>query len=275
MRLFHPLICIDAKAKIRNDSNELPQPKVVLYPRSKVQIGWQYQAFNWNVGAGMINLGSTCYMNATLQSLFHLPSFVNWLISEGEHVRHCPFSESSCVICAMYRTLEISQTSSSAIRPYYVYSKLKSICKHLLIGHQEDAHEFLRYLIDAMEKCYLSRIHNHHELDQYSKETTPLSQILGGYLKSSVRCLTCNHVSVTFQHFQDLLLDIRNVDTVEDALDVYFSRERLEDMGYKCEGCNKKVSMSSLSYIINFLCYFDFHLSHFAFVLVFRYLDYI
>lgn len=143
----------------------------------------------------------------------------------------------------MAKTLIASQqTNSQAIKPYLVYSKLRQICKHLIPGQQEDAHEFLRYLMEAMEKAYLARYGKPSQFDQYSKETTPLNQILGGYLKSSVRCLACGHVSVTFQHFEDLLLDIRKANTVDEALDLYFSRERLEDMGYKCESCKKKVA---------------------------------
>ncbi|XP_011183071.2 ubiquitin carboxyl-terminal hydrolase 36 isoform X1 [Zeugodacus cucurbitae] len=225
----------------RQNPNELPQPKRVLYPRENVIIGWKNSARKWHVGVGMMNVGNTCYLNSTLQALFHVPSMANWLISDVKHMEECNSSE-NCIICAMIKTLEASQNNQSAIRPYLVYSKLKFICKHLLMGRQEDAHEFLRYLVEAMEKCFLTRFRNYKELDQYSKETTPLNQILGGYLKSAVRCLSCGHVSVTFQHFQDLLLDIRKADTIDEALEGYFSRERLEDMGYKCESCKKKVS---------------------------------
>lgn len=142
----------------------------------------------------------------------------------------------------MAKTCLQSQSSPQPIKPYLVYSKLRMVCKHLIPGQQEDAHEFLRYLMEAMEKAYLNRYPNSKQFDQYSKETTPINQILGGYLKTSVRCLSCSHVSVTFQHFEDLLLDIRKANTVEEALDLYFARERLEDMGYKCESCKKKVS---------------------------------
>lgn len=168
----------------------------------------------------------------------------NWLMSDSAHREKCEDengSQGGCIICAMSRTLISSQTSQSHIRPYLVYTKLRLVCKHLIMGRQEDAHEFLRYLVEAMEKSYLARFRNSKELDQYSKETTPLNQILGGYLKSAVRCLACGHVSTTFQHFQDLLLDIRKANTIEEALDLYFARERLEDMGYKCEACKKKV----------------------------------
>lgn len=147
----------------------------------------------------------------------------------------------------MTKTLQASQQrNTNAIRPWLVFSKLRIVCRHLVPGRQEDAHEFLRYLVEAMERAYIQRFRNLAPLDTRSKETTPLNQILGGYLRSTVRCLECGHVSTTFQHFQDLLLDIRKVNTLDDALDLYFSREKLDDMAYHCENCQKKVHIYSV-----------------------------
>ncbi|XP_055324641.1 ubiquitin carboxyl-terminal hydrolase 36 isoform X2 [Sitodiplosis mosellana] len=225
---------------------ELPTPKQILYPREKVRIGWKNPDRKWIPGAGMMNVGNTCYLNSTLQALFHVPAFANWLVSDSVHRETCEEKtgvQGGCIICAMAKTLMSSQSpGTQAMKPYLVYTKLRFVCKHLVFGQQEDAHEFLRYLMEAMEKAYLSRFPKSSQLEQYSKETTPINQILGGYLKTSVRCLSCGHESVTFQHFEDLLLDIRKANTLEEALDLYFARERLEDMGYKCESCKKKVS---------------------------------
>lgn len=226
--------------------NELPKPKRVLFQRENLRIGWKQSERKWQVGTGMLNVGNTCYLNSTLQALFHIPAMANWLVSEQAHLENCNISEScggsGCIICAMAKTLQSTQSNQSAVRPFLIYTKLRQICKHMVVGRQEDAHEFLRFLVEAMEKAYLMRFRNYKEMDQLTKETTPLGQIFGGYLRSEVRCLSCNHVSITFQHFQDMLLDIRKADTLEEAFDGYFSRERLEDMGYKCEGCKKKVS---------------------------------
>lgn len=59
-----------------------------------------------------------------------------------------------------------------------------------------------------------------------------------------VTCLECRHVSTTFSHFQDLLVDIRQASSVDDALESYFGRERLGDgeEAYKCEQCHKRVA---------------------------------
>ncbi|XP_022130071.1 ubiquitin carboxyl-terminal hydrolase 36 isoform X1 [Pieris rapae] len=230
----------------KNGDDGLPRPKKILFPVEKVQLGWQGP---WSAGSGMQNVGNTCYLNSTLQALFHVPAFANWLVSESSHSEKCNQQE-ACVICGMRATLMATQKSGgSPIKPWQVYSKLRLICRHLTPGRQEDAHEFLRYLVEAMEKCYISNFINSDKLDQYSKETTPLNQILGGYLRSTVRCLACHHLSTTYQHFQDLLVDIRKHSTLDEALDSFFSRERLEDLGYKCEACNKKVSATKQFFV--------------------------
>lgn len=48
-----------------NDQNlSLPTPKVVLFPAEAVQLGWRGTL---PVGSGFVNLGTTCYINSTLQ----------------------------------------------------------------------------------------------------------------------------------------------------------------------------------------------------------------
>lgn len=128
------------------------------------------------------------------------------------------------------------------LKPSKVYEKLKFICKHLVHGRQEDAHEFLRYLIESFQRCYLISKKVPKNIDNYSKETTPFNQIFGGYLRQEILCLKCHHVSITFQHFMDIMLDIKNADNIESALQGYFRRETLsQENMYKCEKCKQTV----------------------------------
>ncbi len=128
------------------------------------------------------------------------------------------------------------------LKPSKVYEKLKFICKHLIHGRQEDAHEFLRYLIESFQRCYLISKKVPKNIDNYSKETTPFNQIFGGYLRQEILCLKCHHVSITFQHFMDIMLDIKNADNIDSALQGYFRRETLsQENMYKCEKCKQTV----------------------------------
>ena len=68
---------------------------------------------------------------------------------------------------------------------------------------------FRRYLIESLQRSYLISRKIPKNIDNYTKETTPFNQIFGGYMRQDVTCLRCKYVSTTFQHFMDLLLDIR------------------------------------------------------------------
>ncbi|XP_071443510.1 ubiquitin carboxyl-terminal hydrolase 36-like isoform X2 [Hetaerina americana] len=257
------------KVEADEDPDGPPVPKVSLFPESKIILGWKK---SFPVGVGMCNLGNTCYLNATLQALFYIPSFCNWLMSEFDNEENSGCKElddngEKCIICAMTATLKIVRNKSgSVIKPYLIYNRLKSICKHMSYGRQEDAHEFLRYLLEKMELSYLDRFKG-KQLENASKETTPVHRIFGGYMRSEICCLDCKGTSTTFQHFQDLMLDIRRTSSLDDALQLFFSRESLEgdDGGvggeggdaYKCGKCHVKghcVKRSSIQIAPKVLC---------------------
>ena len=104
-----------------------------------------------------------------------------------------------------------------------------------------------RYLIESLQRSFLISSHAPKNIDNASKETTPFNQIFGGYMRQEVTCLRCKHVSTTFQHFMDILLDIRQVSNIEEALSQYFRQEKIGGSGddganmYKCEKCKVKV----------------------------------
>lgn len=183
---------------------------------------------NQITGVGMVNVGNSCYLNATLQALFHVVSFVQCLLLDNTHKNTCG-GQGHCLFCAMSKTLDMSRTSYSAFRPQAITSKIEKICGNMRNGQQEDAHEFLTYLLDGMQKSY--SIGRNSDLD-------PIQQIFGGDLISTLRCSDCGKVSENLSPFLDICLDIRNSNSIDEALSSHFDKEILDD--YKCESCGVK-----------------------------------
>ena len=107
-----------------------------------------------NMGGGFYNLGNSCFLNATIQSLLHIPVVFNYLQSRYvvEHTLKC--KDFLCILCPMVATLngtlscfptrytrDKKPTLMSSIGPTLMFDRLKIICKHMKQGAQEDAHE--------------------------------------------------------------------------------------------------------------------------------------
>ncbi|KAF9506118.1 hypothetical protein BS47DRAFT_461759 [Hydnum rufescens UP504] len=130
-----------------------------------------------------------------------------------------------CMMCR-FRTVAIQAIgtsgegtnvgSSRSFNPSSITSNLKNIAKSLRLGRQEDAHEFLRYSIDAFQRAALYG--TDPKLPHSVKETTWVHKLFGGRLRSRVTCNVCKHPSDTFDSILDLSIDVRDRSSVRDAL---------------------------------------------------------
>lgn len=92
--------------------NQLPQPKVILFARENVKVGWNSLGRNWSAGCGFNNVGNTCYLNSTLQAFFHVPALAHWLLSDlREHGKSC---NSNGKLIAILKIREFSSSFSSS-----------------------------------------------------------------------------------------------------------------------------------------------------------------
>ncbi|KAK2915824.1 hypothetical protein Q8A67_000198 [Cirrhinus molitorella] len=216
-------------------SDGIPAPQKMLFPGNKLSMKWERV---YRVGAGLHNLGNTCFLNSTVQCLTYTPPLANYLLSK-EHSRSCHQS-GFCMICVMQNhIIQAFANTGNSIKPVSFIRDLKKIARHFRFGSQEDAHEFLRYTIDAMQKACLN---GYPKLDRQTQATTLVHQIFGGYLRSRVRCTMCKSVSDTYDPYLDIALEIRQAANIVRALELFVKSDVLSgENAYMCSRCKKKV----------------------------------
>ncbi|NXS15271.1 UBP42 hydrolase, partial [Mystacornis crossleyi] len=200
-------------------------PQKIPFPPEKISMSWRQKR---RPGAGLYNLGSTCYLNVVLQCLTYTPPLANYLLSR-QHSRFC-HRQGFCMMCVMEdHVRKVLYSSASAIRPRAVIRDLR--CKQfqllqqvffpslrgelltsfLVIGEFKpdlpgDAYEFLRCTLSAMHRACLS---GSSDLDISSQGTTIIHQIFRGILRSRITCLGCKTFSDFYTAFLDVLLKIK------------------------------------------------------------------
>ncbi|KAM6960614.1 ubiquitin carboxyl-terminal hydrolase 3 [Aplochiton taeniatus] len=233
---------------------------------------------------GLRNLGNTCFMNAILQSLSNIQQFSCYFkelpavaLRSGKtagrrmyHTRSQGDTSVSLVeefrktLCSLWQG---SQTAFSPDSLFYVIWKIMPSFRGY---QQQDAHEFMRYLLD----------HLHREL-QGSKNgvarptpaqdplplttsggkccingtSTVVTSIFSGVLQNEVNCLICGTESLKFDPFLDLSLDIPSqfrikktkdqepgpICTLLDCLRSFTDLEELDETElYMCRKCKKR-----------------------------------
>ncbi|KAI8812150.1 hypothetical protein BJ742DRAFT_674130 [Cladochytrium replicatum] len=192
------------------------------------------------VGPGLVNLGNTCFLNSVLQCLTYTAPLANFLLS-GSHTRVC--KQKFCPLCDLQRHVSSCFAKSrqhNDITPTSIVRSLKAIAKHMRLGRQEDAHEFIRYYVEALEKRCV-KIGGRYG-SGYLGSRSIIGSIFGGKLQSEVICLRCKTKSAKQDPMLDLSLEIQNCSSVEDALRKFTEPELLSGSNrYFCEKCKSLV----------------------------------
>ncbi|XP_052887692.1 ubiquitin carboxyl-terminal hydrolase 25-like isoform X3 [Gossypium arboreum] len=199
---------------------------------------------------GLRNLGNSCYLNSVLQCLTYTPPLANFCL-RSQHSSSCDASASKkprdCPFCILEAWITRSLTLDLTLdAPSKIQSCLKIFAEHFRFGLQEDAHEFLRYVIDACHNTCLRlkklRLKGSEGggREEAVNDNTVVKEIFGGALQSQVKCLGCGGESNKVDEIMDISLDILNSGSLKEAMHKFFQPEVLDGNNkYKCENCKK------------------------------------
>ncbi|EST06142.1 Peptidase C19, ubiquitin carboxyl-terminal hydrolase [Kalmanozyma brasiliensis GHG001] len=197
---------------------------------------------------GLANYGNTCYMNSVMQSLIHTPPLAFALLTQDLDALHgewggkpsMPFDAVSAMQAFTRASLMGSKPTNA---PRDFNRNLKLFAKPLRQGRQEDAHEYLRFLLEALQQSSLSLAPKALKPDDPVRRTTFVQKMFGGKLRSRVTCHNCGHNSDTFDPFMDLSLDVRKgINSLTDAFRAFVAKDHLTGSEkYKCDKCKRKV----------------------------------
>ncbi|KAL3817929.1 hypothetical protein ACJIZ3_003834 [Penstemon smallii] len=211
------------------------------------------------IGAGLANLGNTCFLNAVLQCFTHTVPLLRGILADTSSVNCDCNKEKFCLLCTLRELIEVTLTlKNRVVFPSNLVDNLSYFSSTFQRFQQEDAHEFLQCFLDRLESSYDARRRN-----KMSLQTDNLvKQVFGGRLVSKLKCCNCGHCSDTYEPSVDLSLEIEDADNLLTALQSFTKVEKIDDP-FTCDKCKEQVSVEKQLTIDQLPSVAAFHLKRF------------
>ena len=159
---------------------------------------------------GLLNHGVTCYTNAAVQAMLHIPAIQHYLIDilNGKYKSTLKQNSVSEIFAETSRKMWLpnernkkKMSGAGYFDPKRLISRLEDINFSMSEWQQEDSHE---YFMSLMSRLQEDSVPPGHKLTE-----SIIYDIFGGLLKQRVTCKSCGEVSTTEQPFYDLSLHLK------------------------------------------------------------------
>lgn len=181
-----------------------------------------------------------------------------------------------CTLCELELHLKLvhAAVSQNVAPSSFVHGFLNHVAPWFKLGVQEDSHEFLRLLIDAMQKSCDAARANKMRTDTSNDCTQNATEypfkLFRGTVESNVVCDSCHATSAKIDPIEDIGLEVsrnsaigNNLSDVHSAFATFSREEALE--GYKCDKCNILGSAKKQSRLASIPPIFTLHLKRFRY----------
>nr|CAH8848482.1 unnamed protein product [Trichobilharzia regenti] len=216
---------------------------------------------------GLVNFGNTCYCNSVIQALFFCKPFRDKVLQYNDRAKNPKKETLLTCLSDLFYSVVSQQRRVGQMRPKKFIQKLKrengfavfflTNCIGLFDNYlQQDAHEFLNYLLNKIADIIRAEQRSSEsgdtevvkdgvidavENDKRGTNQNWIHEIFQGSLTNETRCLNCDNVRTKEENFLDLSVDVgENVD-ISYCLRCFSDTETMRsDNKYYCEFCRCK-----------------------------------
>ncbi|KAI5612320.1 ubiquitin carboxyl-terminal hydrolase 21 isoform X2, partial [Silurus asotus] len=244
---------------------------------------------------GLHNSGNMCFLNAIVQCLSHTQGLRDYCLTKTYIQDMCSSQEPELMneFTKVLEKLWCTDEAKRTVNPERFYRVFKEAMPYFSGYNQQDAQEFLRFLLDRLH-TEINRRPSHHPANSTTpepsntrfgiseaaaamwkrhvdKEDSMIVDLFSGQLRSSLHCSVCSHSSNTFDVFCDLSLpipkmcDTRAGVTLQECLDLFSHKETLsKENSPMCEKCNHHTEATKSLTIQRFPKILVIHLKRFT-----------
>ncbi|ORC93816.1 ubiquitin hydrolase [Trypanosoma theileri] len=166
--------------------------------------------------SGLVNQGSTCYLNAVIQVLYHLPAFRYSIYSIEEPEKHSItlalrniFSQLNCSY-SFISTKDLTDAFGWEDKEAYI---------------QQDVHEMMQKLFQILERVCKNTPQENFIRDLFYGEITYITRTVDGV----------DHTTYHKEGFYDIELSVKDKNSIYDSLDQWIQPERMENVSLEIE----------------------------------------